>query len=48
MGGKVYVIVRFYLFGSAAAAVTAREQAKWQSWLEFAISAIAKEAPELR
>ena len=35
MGGKVYVIARFYLFGSAAAAVTAREQAKWQSWLVF-------------
>jgi uncharacterized protein YndB with AHSA1/START domain len=34
MGGSVYMIVRFYLFGSAAAAVAAREQAGWQSWLE--------------
>jgi hypothetical protein len=42
------LIVRFYLFGSAAAAVAAREQAKWQSWLGVAASAIAKEAPELR
>lgn len=34
MGGRVYMSVRFFLFGSAAAAVAAREQAKWQSWLE--------------
>jgi uncharacterized protein YndB with AHSA1/START domain len=33
MGGQVYMIVRFYLFGSAAAAAAAREQSKWQSWL---------------
>ena len=34
MGGNVYMSVRFFLFGSAAAAVAAREQTKWQSWLE--------------
>lgn len=34
MGGRVYMSVRFFLFGSAATAVAAREQAKWQSWLE--------------
>lgn len=33
MGGSVYMIVRFYLFGSTAAAVAAREQTGWQSWL---------------
>jgi hypothetical protein len=31
MGGQVYMIVRFYLFGSAAAAAAAREQTRWQS-----------------
>jgi hypothetical protein len=33
MGPSVCVPVRFYLFGDQAAAVAAREEPVWQSWI---------------
>jgi hypothetical protein len=33
MGEMVCVPVRFYLFGDQAAAVAAREEPRWQAWL---------------
>jgi uncharacterized protein YndB with AHSA1/START domain/predicted secreted protein len=33
MGGQVFLVVRLYLYGSGAAAVAAREETVWQSWM---------------
>jgi len=33
MGGQVFLSIRFYLYGDRAAAVAAREEPVWQSWL---------------
>jgi uncharacterized protein YndB with AHSA1/START domain len=34
MGDKVYLTVRFYLYGDAGAAAVAGAQAAWQAWIE--------------
>ncbi|MHC5113093.1 MAG: SRPBCC family protein [Planctomycetota bacterium] len=33
MGGQVVVSIRFYLYGSAAAAAVARDESSWQAWI---------------
>ena len=44
MGGKVYMIVRVYLYGSRAAAVAPREEGVWQSWIGARFPAMAEDA----
>jgi hypothetical protein len=45
MGGKVYMIVRVYLYGPRAAAVASREESVWQSWIGARFPAMAEDAP---
>jgi hypothetical protein len=39
------MIVRVYLYGSRAAAVAAREEGVWQSWIGARFPAMAEDAP---
>ncbi|HYO16893.1 MAG TPA: SRPBCC domain-containing protein [Thermoanaerobaculia bacterium] len=34
MGGQVYLVIRFYLYGDRAAAAVAREEPSWQAWMK--------------
>jgi uncharacterized protein YndB with AHSA1/START domain len=45
MGGKVFLSLRFYLYGATAAAATAREEPTWQAWIGERFPA-GDEAPE--
>jgi uncharacterized protein YndB with AHSA1/START domain len=40
MGGQVYLSVRFYLYGDQAAAVAAREEPRWQAWMNDHFAAV--------
>jgi hypothetical protein len=33
MGGQVYLMIRFYLYGDRAPAAVARSEPEWQAWV---------------
>ena len=41
MGGKVFLSIRFYLYGDQAAAAVAREEPLWQAWMNEHFTAAA-------
>jgi hypothetical protein len=41
MGGAVYLIARFYLYGADAAAAVARAEPLWRSWMDARFAAAA-------
>ncbi len=44
MGGQVYLMLRFYLFGEQAAAAAARAEQEWQAWLNERFPMMAEES----
>lgn len=38
MGGQVFLVMRLYLYGEQAAAVAARDEPRWQEWMQARLS----------